>query len=987
MLKKVSVFLCAILAMAFVFSIQALAAATPAPDAEDITVTNNPAGTPDTVAVSGLDAADIIRVYSTATGSTPIGAGPGTAPVYINQLGPGSGKVYVSVTASGSEESARTLETYTGEPQTTSPPAANITVTNNAAGKLDIITVSGVLNGDIIRIYQKSVGAAVLATAVSGDTTATLYVHQLGVSSGSVYVTVQHSGEVESDRVRASYTSETTPAISGTVIVVNRFYEETGETQVTGTEDTVTVPGVEAGDTITVYIGPTGPANWVTKELDAADITDGAGTVNIPQLGEGAGKVYVTITKDNKAESSRKTVPFSAEPTTTVPASVSVSITNAYGSSDDTVTVNGLPGGIKVNLYSSTDTFIDDETETGSGTVSFTLASDVLNAGGGKLYLSFQVSGNFRESVQKAYSYKAEAKAPKLPAGNITVNNKSGGTQDEVVIEVTDPNLIGDVKIYNAAAQEIGSGTISAISMPVPIIIDAPGLTQTGGKLYVTLTTATAGESFKTMKTYSAEPTSTAPSAGNITVDNNVGVAPDTVIVEGLDIDDVVTVYSVKPLAEIGKSGPAAGSSVTVTLNAHGLSKTGGTIYVTVTSLGVGESPKTLKEYRPEDAATAPLLSSVTVFNNFETADEVEVRGLTTGDTVNVYSASKDGTLLGSVTAGVDSTVRFTLTGALEPRGSKVYVAISKSGINESPRTSVPYTSEITATPTAKTVTVVNNYYTEENGSPVPASFDTISVSGVQDGDKISVYRTSSDTEPWAVLNVTSANLVNGAATVTIDQLGSAGGKISVTVTALKKAESNRATIKVPSEKVTPQLKAANIKVDNNHSQDDTVTVTGLTAGQIVSVYLTQASTPATASEPAAGSSLTITIPDGELQQGGGRIYVTVKNTNELESKRTAQSYLSDVTVAPKVGNILVINNPGGGDDTVTLVGLRPNDIVTIYDAAIDGNILVSASVTGKGTTITLDTKLTDTAGKIYVTVTNEGKDESKRIAVSYYAA
>jgi hypothetical protein len=42
------------------------------------------------------------------------------------------------------------------------------------------------------------------------------------------------------------YETETTPAISGTINVVNNFE---------GTDDTVTVPGVEIGDTVTVTRG------------------------------------------------------------------------------------------------------------------------------------------------------------------------------------------------------------------------------------------------------------------------------------------------------------------------------------------------------------------------------------------------------------------------------------------------------------------------------------------------------------------------------------------------------------------------------------------------------------------------------------------------------------------------------------------------------------------------------------------------------------
>jgi hypothetical protein len=71
----------------------------------------------------------------------------------------------------------------------------------------------------------------------------------------------------------------------------------------------------------------------------------------------------------------------------------------------------------------------------------------------------------------------------------------------------------------------------------------------------------------------------------------------------------------------------------------------------------------------------------------------------------------------------------------------------------------VPYASEITPAPTARTVAVVNNY-TPKKTFACSRELRHRSVSGFQDGDKITVYRTSADTEPWAVLNVTSANLV-----------------------------------------------------------------------------------------------------------------------------------------------------------------------------------------------------------------------------------
>jgi len=112
-----------------------------------------------------------------------------------------------------------------------------------------------------------------------------------------------------------------------------------------------------------------------------------------------------------------------------------------------------------------------------------------------------------------------------------------------------------------------------------------------------------------------------------------------------------------------------------------------------------------------------------------------------------------------------------------------------------------------------------------------------------------------------------------------------------------------------------------------------------------------------------------------------------VKNPTALESTRKAVAYTSEITAAPKAGNVLVVNYPGTKYDTVTLVGLSAGDTVRIYRTANDPNPMAVETVDAKGTTIVLEADLLDAAGKIYVTVTSEGKLESPRTAVSYHAA
>jgi hypothetical protein len=929
------------------------------------------------VLVDGVEATDMIRVYAAASGGTPIGAAAASGTsvtVFVNQLGTGAGSVYVTVTKTGAEESTRTLKAYGAEPLTPNPLAANITVVNNVAGRLDVVTVSGLLDQDIVRVYQKMTGAVLLATAVSGGDTATLYVHQLGLAAGSVYVTVQRAGMIESGRTAAGYESETSaqPAAAA-VTVQNIFYTETAGVQDDGTEDIVTVTGVAALDIIKVYKAASGADTWAAPATAAGESV----TFEIPQLGTKAGKIFVTVTKPGKAESKRTAVPFTAEPVTPPLTAARVTVTNNY-SAADTVAVTGLTAGDIIRVYATATSESALGTGTAAGnTVTVSIDAGTLSAAGGFVYVTVTTPGA-NESIRTAASFGKEAAMTPPPKANITVTNIFGPNDTVTVSSLTAGDVI---KVYSIAkgGAAIGTGTAAAAELTVTL---TEALLPNGGTVYVTVSSGTAGESARTAMTYAREPVADPPPAANITVNNNYA-ALDTIVITGLSMGDVIKVYAVQKGGESLGDVTATDSTATVSLADGKLLAAGGKLYVSLTTGSANEGGRTMVTYAKEPTTDAPLATAITVVNNFGSPDTITVNGLTAGDLVKVYKTATTATVIGTVTADDVSESFELIANGLTYAAGKVYVSVRSPGENESARTAVSFTSEKTTAPTASSVTVVNRFYSVTGGVQDDGTEDSVTVSGIEAGDIVKVYKAAGGTDTWAV----SAPAAGESVTFEIPQLGTKAGKIFVTVTKTSKAESARTAVAFSSEPVTTAPTSASITVVNNYNDDDTVVVRNLAAGQTVTLYATQTGPAPLDTAVATGDTLTFSVDNGLLTAGGGKLFVTVKDPTKLESNRTMAAYTSEVSAPPKTGNILIVNNAGAAFDTITIVGLTPGDTVTVYDAATGGNELASETVASKGTTITLTTNLTDAANKVWVTITSPGKAESKRVVVAYQAA
>ncbi|WP_337104023.1 IMP dehydrogenase, partial [Paenibacillus sp. YIM B09110] len=200
-------------------------------------------------------------------------------------------------------ESTRTAKTYLTEPVSVAPAVANIAVANNKAGVDDTITVTNLIEGDVVNVYSAATAGTLLGTATveEGETTATVSLAQLGVAKGSVYVSVKSVDKLVSTRTAAAYDTElTAPVLAANIAVLNND----------GEDDIVRVTGLAEGDVVNIYDSATGGTL-----LGTATVANGKTSINvkITQLSVGAGKVYVTITKGQKQESTRVVKDYIAE--------------------------------------------------------------------------------------------------------------------------------------------------------------------------------------------------------------------------------------------------------------------------------------------------------------------------------------------------------------------------------------------------------------------------------------------------------------------------------------------------------------------------------------------------------------------------------------------------------------------------------------------------------------------------------------------------
>ncbi|MCR4436449.1 MAG: hypothetical protein QHH06_11770 [Clostridiales bacterium] len=935
-----------------------------APSADNITIVNNVKSS-DTITVSGLAGGDVVRVYNAATGGKQLGSATvynnkTEATVSISQIGSAAGSLYVTVTSKYMLESDRVKVNYEAEPKTQDPDVNNIYVTNNA-GASDTVNVTALTGGDVVKVYNAATGGKQLgsATVAANKTEATVTIAQIGAAAGKVYVTVTSKGMVESNRVAVDYPAEAKTDAPGEydVAVVNNAKAA----------DTVTVSNVSGGNIVKVYDSVRGG-----KLLGSATVPtyDTEVTITIPQLGTAAGSVYVTVTGKNKQESDRLAVNYPAESKTDAPDEDNITIVNNVGAAD-TVTVMGIGGGDTVKVYDSPK----GGSLLGSAAVSTyetqaTVSIPQIGSAAGSVYVTV-TSKNKQESDRVEAEFKAEMGSDAPDVNNITIANNVG-VSDTVTVTGLSGNDV--VKVYDSArgGKLLGSATVSSSGTSAVVSISQLG--TSAGTVYVSVTGKGLRESGRTGAAYSAESQSTAPDAYNITVVNNA-VSSDTIKVYGLSAGDVVKVYDSDKGGNLLGSSTVASGNAEATVTVAQLGTTAGSVYVSVTSKSKQESARVKKDYAAETKTDTSGSGNIAIVNNAGLPDTVTVYGLSAGDVVKVYDSAQGGSLLGSATVSASATDATVSISQLGTAAGSVYVSVTGVNKQESDRVKADYSAESkTDVLSTDNIIIVNNV----------DSSDTVTVVGLSAGDVVKVYDSA---KGGSLLGSATVSSSGTDAVITVSQLGTAAGSVYVTLTGKGKQESDRVKADYSAESKTDVLSTDNIVIVNNVGSSDTVTVVGLSAGDIVKVYDSARSGNLLGSGTVATYSTDVTVTITQLGTAAGSVYVSVTGTNKQESERIKADYSAESkSEALKAENIIIVNN-AGTSDTVQVTGLSEGDVINVYDAARGGNLLGSGTVTTYGSDVTITiTQLGTAAGSVYVSVTSKNKQESDRVKADYPA-
>lgn len=160
-------------------------------------------------------------------------------------------------------------------------------------------------------------------------------------------------------------------------------------------KDTVTVKGIQKGDTVRLYNG---------KETFTKTATSSTVTFTVSQLGKKAGTAYMTVQAAGERESAKVAVTYKAEPDSATVNKKKVVVHNNKGKTNDKVVVKGLKKGDVLRFYDTLGNGLGRVTAT-SATATFKTKS--LKAKGGKIYISRTQTGKVT-SKKVAISYTAE---------------------------------------------------------------------------------------------------------------------------------------------------------------------------------------------------------------------------------------------------------------------------------------------------------------------------------------------------------------------------------------------------------------------------------------------------------------------------------------------------------------------------------------------------------------------------------------------------
>lgn len=653
----------------------------------------------DSVVVEGLTEKAVVKVFSDAEGKTLLGQATVKAGTTSVTIAPTKDlkdieKVYVSVANDGELDSSaaedeRYVEVTVEEPSKTEITNTMVfTAVNNVNGK-DVVTAKGLTEKDIVNVYEKEADTKPIGTATvkSGATEAVISLStQLSAEEDSqVYVTVTKLNELESDKEEVKITQPEKTEIADTVKIT--------ATNVIKGKDIVTVEGLTAKDVVTVYKEGADGADATYTKIGTAKASAAKLSINLTEDIEGSENVYVTVASVDKLESDKKTVAVT-DPATSQ-ALTDVTILDNVKGADIVKVASGVAKGDIVKVYGleTADQAIDAEgvkvigKATASGTAVDVKISGTLDAYKEKFIGVTVTSPGEYES--KALSLKVTGPEPSTKPTAIThVNNVT--LQD--TLTVTGLVAKDIVNVYKAVEVDgettyvsIGKATVKTGATEATVNLTGKGAGfKDLEKVYVEVTSDNKLPSEKAEVTVEEETQSEVLT--DVVFTNNV-VEKDSVTIKGLEVKDVVTIYTkegdvyTKFATTTAKAAGELVWTLSAKLPAVAADDASSTIYVSVTKPNELESDKAAFTFNKEKASTPLAAGDIVQQNNAIGKDTVTIKGLKAKDVATIYADADKKTVLGKVTAKAeiaDGHVISLAAGLPAAEGAKIYVAVQR---------------------------------------------------------------------------------------------------------------------------------------------------------------------------------------------------------------------------------------------------------------------------------------------------------------------
>ncbi|THF73980.1 S-layer homology domain-containing protein [Cohnella fermenti] len=950
--------------------------------------------TKDTVTVSSVPAGATVKVYNAAGTliGTATNSGAASAAVEVAiAAGLNAGdSITATITELNKSESASVSAVAKDE-------ASGVTVgTITANGTKGTVKVANVPKGATVIVYDSN--GHELGRLTQSIAAGSLTVPGLTNMGDTIYVSIVTADHLESGKVPQAVTYDLVSELTADQVLAN------------ATNNTVTVTGVAAGATITVYDDQGHAIGTATNTGNAS------GTVVVElsiDLADGA-SVFVAKKDSNKSVSEPIEI-FAANEQSATPTAV------VANSSTDTVTVKNVPAGATVTVYD------DEEMQNvighaeNTGNEPKTVVVEIVDGLNDQepVYVTL-TEANKKESEPAVSTAKPDGDSAII--GAIAADGING------TVTVEDVPAGATIIVYDANGNELGRLTQGGTAGDLTL----SGLSGLGDTVYVSITLPNQLESSKvaqavdygqsskldseqvSVNATSDEATvANVPAGATVTVyaedgtivlgtATNEGTGPSTVIVSlapGVEDGDTVQITlkehskrESEPLEATAEYDPSnvpltvianatadtvavdlvpAGATVTVydedgtTVlgTAVNNGSTAGPVVVNIDAPGLEPGDVVQVSVKETNKSESGLTASTALAaSDSLSADDVEANG--TAGTVTVHDVpanatvivyDKDGRELGRLTQG-DDAGDLTLSG-LGDLGEQIYVSIAEEGKLASE--AVPYTVVYTTSESLQDGQVAAN-----------ATRDTVTVTDVPVGATIIVYNAGGDEIGRAVNEGANA----GDVIVAIAEPGLANNEtIGVAIQEPNKNISDPIDVKAEYE---PSAAPTDAEVNATSNK---VSVAGVPAGAAVTVYNADDEVIGTGVNSASSTAaIVILLNDGVELEDGDTVSITITEVDKSESE--PGSFTARVESSQLDADDISADGTKG---QVTVDGVPAGATVNVYDA--DGNLIGTVTNTGDDAATVVVTITVDIADDetVSVTLTEAGKAESEPVPIN----